>query len=157
MIDYWQLLSFVEEWICAAIPAVGFAILFNVPRRVLIYCAFLGGSAHVFRTLLIMLSMDKIFATFLTAAAIGFIGIYFAKKLKSHPKVFTIAAIIPMFPGIPAYRAMISVIEINNVGYSPVLNEQILTHFLQLSFLLGALATGLALPGLLFFRSRPMV
>lgn len=151
------LLSLIEEWVMAAIPAVGFAVLFNVPRFGLLYCALLGGTAHVIRTLLMSGSMDVVLATFITSVLVGYLGVIIAKKMRSHPKVFTIAAIIPMFPGLPAYRAMISVIETYNSGFSQVLAEQMSASFLQLGFQLGAIVVGLSLPRLLFKNNRPVV
>ena len=41
----------------SAIPAVGFAMLFNVPPRMLKYCAMGGALAHSLRTLLIHYGM----------------------------------------------------------------------------------------------------
>nr|WP_112910344.1 threonine/serine exporter family protein [Escherichia coli] len=34
------------DFFLAGIPAAGFAMVFNVPRRVLIRCALLGGTVH---------------------------------------------------------------------------------------------------------------
>ena len=41
-------LLLIDAWF-AWIPAVGFAIVFNVPRKMLIYCAIGGAFAHSFR------------------------------------------------------------------------------------------------------------
>ncbi len=41
----------------SSIPAVGFAMLFNVPPRMLKYCAMGGALAHSLRTLLIHYGM----------------------------------------------------------------------------------------------------
>ncbi len=150
-------LALAEEWLFAAIPAVGFAMLFNVPQKALKYCALLGGCGHVLRTLIFHLPADKAFATLVASVAVSCAGIVIGRRERWHPKIITIASIIPMFPGLPAYRAMISLIEIHSAGYTPLLNEQLISSFLQLAFQLGALAGGLALPGLLFFRSRPVV
>ncbi|HIF4822518.1 TPA: threonine/serine exporter family protein, partial [Serratia marcescens] len=77
--------------------------------------------------------------------------------LLAHPKVFTVAAVIPMFPGISAYTAMITVVEISHLGYSEALMETMITNFLKASFIVGALSIGLSLPGLWLYRKRPGV
>ena len=41
-----MLLNLLDDMFFAAIPAVGFAILFNVPRNALKYCAYLGALGH---------------------------------------------------------------------------------------------------------------
>ena len=51
MMDLLWLLAKDAFW--SAIPAVGFAMLFNVPPRMLKYCAMGGALAHSLRTLLI--------------------------------------------------------------------------------------------------------
>ena len=47
-----MLLNLLDDMFFAAIPAVGFAILFNVPRNALKYCAYLGALGHGSRTLM---------------------------------------------------------------------------------------------------------
>lgn len=85
------------------------------------------------------------------------IGINWSRWLLAHPKVFTVAAVIPMFPGISAYTAMISVVEISHLGYSEALMSTMVTNFLKASFIVGALSIGLSLPGLWLYRKRPGV
>ncbi len=151
------LLTLIDDMFFAAIPAVGFALIFNVPKNALKYCAVLGAIGHGFRTLLIHYDIPLVFATFFAAALIGFIGVHLAKHYLAHPKVFTVAAIIPMIPGVPAYRAMIAVVQIHHYGSSQELFAQMVDNFIQTGFLLGALVFGLALPGLLFYRQRPVI
>lgn len=75
----------------------------------------------------------------------------------AHPKAFTVAAIIPMIPGVHAYKAMISMVQIHHFGFSDALFEQMISSFINTSFILGAIVFGLALPGLLFYRQKPVV
>ena len=49
------LLNLLDDMLFAAIPAVGFALVFNVPPKALKYCAILGALGHVTRTLLLHL------------------------------------------------------------------------------------------------------
>ena len=63
------LLILLDDMFFAAIPAVGFALLFNVPQNALKYCALLGAFGHGFRKLLLLtLDMPLVFATFLAAS-----------------------------------------------------------------------------------------
>ncbi len=75
----------------------------------------------------------------------------------AHPKVFTVAAIIPMIPGVYAYKAMIAIVQINHYSYSEALLAQALEYFIKTGFILAALVFGLALPGQLFYRRKPVV
>ncbi|CAI1679644.1 threonine/serine exporter [Serratia proteamaculans] len=150
----WALL---QDMLLAAVPALGFAMVFNVPMRALRYCALLGAVGHGSRMLMMHAGMNIEWATFLAAILIGMIGIYWSRWLLAHPKVFTVAAVIPMFPGISAYTAMISVVEISHLGYSEALMATLMSNFLKACFIVGALSIGLSLPGLWLYRKRPGV
>ena len=130
------ILKLLDDMLFAAIPAVGFALVFNVPPKALKYCAILAALGHVTRTLLLHINSHRYLA---------------------HPKAFTVAAIIPMIPGVHAYKAMISMVQIHHFGFSDALFEQMISSFINTSFILGAIVFGLALPGLLFYRQKPVV
>lgn len=151
------LLLLLDDMFFAAIPAVGFALVFNVPPKALKYCALLGALGHVTRTVLMHNDVPIVFATLVGAALIGFIGVHLSHRYLAHPKVFTVAAIIPMIPGVQAYKAMIAIVQIHHYGFSNALFEQMIASFINTTFILGALVFGLALPGLLFYREKPVV
>ena len=96
-------------------------------------------------------------ATFFAATLVGLIGVHWSHRFLAHPKVFTVAALIPMVPGVFAYKAMIAMVEINHLGYSPELIATCMEIFLKAMFIIAGLAVGLAVPGLLFYRRRPIV
>ena len=151
------LLLLLDDMFFAAIPAVGFALVFNVPPKALKYCALLGALGHVTRTILMHNDVPIVFATLVGAALIGFIGVHLSHRYLAHPKVFTVAAIIPMIPCVQAYKAMIAIVQIHHYGFSNALFEQMIASFINTTFILGALVFGLALPGLLFYREKPVV
>ena len=151
------LLLLLDDMFFAAIPAVGFALVSNVTPKALKYCALLGALGHVTRTILMQSDVPIVFATLVGAALIGFIGVHLSHRYLAHPKVFTVAAIIPMIPGVQAYKAMIAIVQIHHYGFSNALFEQMIASFINTTFILGALVFGLALPGLLFYREKPVV
>ncbi|MFC0322808.1 threonine/serine exporter family protein [Gallibacterium melopsittaci] len=151
-------LTLLNDLFFTAIPAVGFALIFNVPTKALKYCASLGALGHCFRTILVSYChVPLVFGTFFAAALIGFIGVYLSQRFLAHPKVFTVAAIIPMIPGVYAYKAMIAIVQIAHYGYSEALLAQALEFFIKTGFILAAIVFGLASPGLLFYRSKPVI
>ena len=77
------LLNLLDDMLFAAIPAVGFALVFNVPPKALKYCAILGALGHVTRTLLLHFGVPIVFATFFATCVIGFIGVHFISSLFS--------------------------------------------------------------------------
>ncbi|MGR5558756.1 threonine/serine exporter family protein [Vibrio fortis] len=151
------LFGLANDMFFAAIPAVGFALVFNVPQRALVYCALGGAIGHGSRYLMMHFGVPIEWATFFAATLVGMIGVHWSHKLLAHPKVFTVAALIPMVPGVFAFKAMIAMVEINNMGYTPELVAMLMESFLKAMFIIAGLAIGLAVPGLLFYRRRPIV
>lgn len=151
------LLHLMDDMFFAAIPAVGFALVFNVPPKALKYCAILGALGHLTRTLLVQIHTPLVFATFFATCVIGFIGVHLSHRYLAHPKAFTVAAIIPMIPGVYAYKAMIAMVQLHHYGFSQARFGAMIDAFLSTGFVLGAIVFGLALPGLLFYRQKPVV
>ncbi|TDN59487.1 threonine/serine exporter [Scandinavium goeteborgense] len=155
IIDFLQAL--LQDMLLSAIPAVGFAMVFNVPHRALAWCALLGAIGHSSRMVTMLAGMNIEWATFIASMLVGSIGIQWSRWYLAHPKIFTVAAVIPMFPGISAYTAMISAVKISHVGYSNDLMMLLLENFLKATSIVGALSIGLSIPGLWLYRKRPRV
>jgi uncharacterized membrane protein YjjB (DUF3815 family) len=155
IVDFMQAL--MQDIILSAIPAVGFAMVFNVPQRALPWCALLGAIGHSSRFVMMSAGFNIEWATFLAAIVVGCIGIRWSRWYLAHPKIFTVAAVIPMFPGISAYTAMISAVKISHFGYSEEMMIALLSNFLKASSIVGALSVGLSIPGLWLYRKRPRV
>ncbi|MEX3021395.1 threonine/serine exporter [Kluyvera sp. STS39-E] len=151
------LLMLAQDMVLSAIPAVGFAMVFNVPQRALLWCALLGAIGHASRFIMMTAGFNIEWATFLAAMLVGSIGIQWSRWYLAHPKIFTVAAVIPMFPGISAYTAMISAVKISHFGYSEEMMITLLSNFLKASSIVGALSIGLSIPGLWLYRKRPRV
>jgi uncharacterized membrane protein YjjB (DUF3815 family) len=151
-------LGLLENMVLAAIPAVGFGLVFNVPRHALLYCALGGALGRGGRFLLMStLDMPLAWATLLAAATVSLIGVYVAQRMRAHTKVFTVAAMIPMIPGVPIFKALIAVATMQEKGATDELMATALQSGLTAAFVVAALAIGLAVPGLLFYRRRPVV
>ncbi|ORT48211.1 hypothetical protein ST37_18495 [Vibrio sp. qd031] len=151
------LLGLANDMLFAAIPAIGFALVFNVPQNALKYCAIGGALGHGSRFLMMHYGVPIEWATFFAATLVGLVGVKWSHRFLAHPKVFTVAALIPMVPGVFAFKAMIALVEINHLGYTPELLSSCLENFLKAMFIITGLAVGLAVPGLLFYRRKPIV
>ncbi len=152
------LIDLIDDALFSAVPAVGFAMVFNVPRRFLIHCAFTGAFAHALRTLLVHNGLAVEWATFSAAACIGFIAIIFAKRHLAPPLMLAVAASIPMLPGVFAFDTVIALIKLTAQSQvSHALTDAVITNALKTVFIVAALAGGLAMPQLLFFRTRPII
>lgn len=152
MIDLLQLVLIDAFW--SAIAALGFAMLFNVPRRMLIACAMAGAAGHAFRMLLMHFGMTIVPATLLGATLIGFIAEYSGRRWHAPPVIFAVAGAIPMVPGSFAYRAMLGAIRIStataDTGMAILVDAGI--NFVTTGLILAALGLGASMPQLLFRR-----
>ena len=144
----------------SALAALGFAVLFNVPVRTLPGCMVCGALGHMLRTVLISLGLGFELASLVGATAVGFIGTAFARRWETPAMVFTVSGVIPMIPGVFAFRAMLGVINlISALDAQAGLAALYETSFnaARTGLILGALAVGIAAPTLLFHRRRPAV
>lgn len=141
----------------ASIPAVGFAMVFNVPQKMLVYCAIGGALAHSLRFFLMHFGMPIEWATLIASGGMGFLGLYWSRKRLIPRPVFTVASVIPMIPGSFAFTTVVGIFELNTVGYSLELMQIVVENGLRTLFILGALSFGLALPSILIYRGRPIV
>jgi uncharacterized membrane protein YjjB (DUF3815 family) len=154
------ILLLLEDALWSAIAALGFAILFNVPRRCLPYAVLGGAVAHALRTFLInQFGLSVEFGTLIGAMLIGFWAKWCAQRLETPSLIFAVAGAIPMVPGFFAYSTMIGILQAaampaDTVG--PVLIEAAL-NAIRTGLILAALAVGIVSPTLLFLRQKPVV
>ena len=112
---------------------------YSMSPSALPWCALLGALGHGSRMVMMTAGFNIEWSTFMASLLVGCIGIQWSRWYLAHPKVFTVAAVIPMFPGISAYTAMISAVKSAILVYSEVLMITLLTNFLKASSIVGAL------------------
>ena len=152
------IINMLIESIFASIASVGFAMVFNVPRHTLIYCAVGGAITYITRTMFLHIGLGIEISTFLASTFIGIVALYWSRKYLIPRPVYTVASIIPMIPGTYAFSAMISLVDMNSHGITPELIEVFITSGLKAISILGAISFGLALPSLYFMRlNRPVI
>jgi uncharacterized membrane protein YjjB (DUF3815 family) len=151
------LLELLASAALAAIAAVGFGMLFNVPLPMLGWCALGGAIGRGGRLLMVKGGLSVPWATLFAAAGVSFLGVWVARRLRAHPKVVTVASVIPMVPGTTLYSTLLSIWAMEHSGPTEELVRAALRNGLDATFVVAALALGLAAPGLIFFRRRPVV
>ena len=90
------IIKMILEAIFASIASVGFAMVFNVPKHTLIYCAFGGAITYITRTIFLHLGLGIEISTFLASTFIGIIALYWSRKYLIPRPVYTVASIIPI-------------------------------------------------------------
>jgi uncharacterized membrane protein YjjB (DUF3815 family) len=144
----------------AGVAALGFAVLFNVPRRTLVGCALGGALGYAVRTLLVQFGVVGIeAATLLGATVVGFVGVKFGHYWRVPAPVFIVAGVIPLVPGYLAFRTMIDLLTLttNTPGVDQTLLLSAAVTSLKTLLTVAGIAAGVALPSLLLRRHRPMM
>ncbi len=100
----WTLL---QQGFWAFIATVGFAVLFNVPTRVLVFCGLTGAGGIMCRHALLDGGAHAVPATFCGALVVGLIGYVQARLFRMPRLIFTVTGIIPMIPGVPAFETVV--------------------------------------------------
>ncbi|MEK3973626.1 MULTISPECIES: threonine/serine exporter family protein [unclassified Psychrobacillus] len=104
-------MSFAAQGIISFIAAAAFGVIFNAPRKSLVYCGLVGMVGWLVFSLVRYLNDDPIIASFAGAFSIAFVAHIMAKKFKMPMIIFSVAGIIPLVPGGSAYNAMRNVVE----------------------------------------------
>ncbi|RXJ57665.1 threonine/serine exporter family protein [Candidatus Marinarcus aquaticus] len=152
------LTNFLLDAVFSAIPAVGFAMLFNVPKSALKFCALGGAITYSLRTLFLDAGISIEISTFLASLILGIIGVYWSRKYIVPRPIYTVASIIPLIPGTFAFNAMISLVDMNSHGVTPELIAMFIENGLKSISILSAISFGLALPSLYYIRyNRPII
>ena len=146
-----DVLLLIERCVWSGLAALGFAVLFNVPQRTLLAIFGLAAGGAAVKLALLGAAVNPVLASFLGAATIGTLAVPVAHWKHSPPAVFSIAAVIPMVPGMYAYRMMLGVIELTGaVGDAyPMILAQTVNNGVKTLFILMALAVGVGIPNLL--------
>jgi len=141
------------DGLLAAIAAIGFAVISNPPRNAIFVSAILAALGHSLRFYLIKSGLDISLSTFVAATFIGLLSMLFARIIRCPAEVFSFPSLLPMIPGMFAYRTILTLIRF--MQSTDVVKAQgfMLDFFhngLTTLFILLALVVGVSLP-ILFF------
>lgn len=99
-------LEISQDALFAAIAAIGFAAISRPPRRAYVYCALVAAAGHSLRYILMNshLQMPIVAASLCAAFAIGALSVIAAAHAKFPAETCLYPALLPMIPGIYAYK-----------------------------------------------------
>lgn len=145
-----SILQTIEQLTMAAIVAAGFAFLFTIPRGTHIATTLLGVLGIFVRLILTNNGWSMIGGTFAAASVIGLCSMWLSWRFHSPCVVFSLPAVIPMVPGVFAYRTMLGILEFIRVGVlDQALMVDIISNGLNTAVTFLCLAVGVSLPNLL--------
>lgn len=101
----------IVQLLTSFIASAAFGILFNVPKKSLIKCGFVGMIGWFFYIILVRYEYDAVVASLIAAFIIAVISQIFARMYKTPIIIFSVSGIIPLVPGGLAYDAMRKFVE----------------------------------------------
>lgn len=105
----------IADGLFAAVAAVGFAIISNPPRKALLICALLACIGHGTRYFLMHnagIMLDQVTASTIAGFVIGLLAVPFAMRIHCPAECFAFPSLLPMVPGMFAYKAIRDLINI---------------------------------------------
>jgi uncharacterized membrane protein YjjB (DUF3815 family) len=136
----------VSDVLLAGVATLGFAVLFNAPRRVLWLCAVAGGLALLTREGLLLLNASQNLATLAGGLVLGIVAELGARRYRVPALVFAVTGFIPLVPGALSYQTVLALLDGDYLLG--------LTNGLRTSLLAGALAIGIVTATALFRLPR---
>jgi len=147
----------IETIVLSIIITLGWTLMLTVPKRYILPCLLMTALGFGLKSALVHYDVNLILASFLGAMLASFVGVYFSQKYTLPPKALISPSVICMMPGIAAYKAMVSMVQIGYLGFSDALFNQMMTYLFEALFVTSGLVLGLSIPGILFYRRRPIV
>jgi uncharacterized membrane protein YjjB (DUF3815 family) len=145
------------------VAALGFVVLFSMPKRAMTSCFVLAAAGHALRTWLMASGYSGFesieIATMLAAATIGSVGAVLDRLHRVPTTLCMVCAAIPMVPGTYAFGTMINLLDLAGI-ISPggVDSSSALVaaseNGLKTALICGAISVGTTLPKLLLKWAR---
>lgn len=152
--EFWTSVAF--DGLFAAVAAIGFAVISNPPKKAVLIAALLGAIGHACRYYLLhQTPLDLTSSTLCAAFVIGMGSLFFAKIIHCPAEVFSFPSLLPMIPGMYAYKTILALIRFMKNDDPAVLQQLIVEIFqngLTALFVLFALVIGVSLPLFIFYK-----
>jgi uncharacterized membrane protein YjjP (DUF1212 family) len=141
----------LHQTLCGAIAAAGFGVLFNISFRSLPWCALTGGIALAVRTQCLGGGWNLEASSFAAALVVSFFVLVLRAKTDISQNALDVVGCIPMVPGSFAAKAILGMFALTSTDAAHA-TETLTTavqYTLRVTFTVGAIGTGLAIPTLL--------
>ncbi len=142
----------LENALWSGVAALGFGILFKIPKRLIITVFLLGFMGGGVKFIALDMDNNRPVSTFIASLSIGIIALLLAKRVAKPTVVFIIPAIIPMIPGYFAYQVVLNIhqfiFEHDLPSNQIYLNKIFYNGFMTL-IILFAISIGVSLPMLI--------
>ena len=109
--DWNIILAICGDALFAAVAAIGFGAVSHPARRAFKWIALLGALGHALRFVLMNNGVDIASSSFIAAFAIGMGSVWPSARERIPMTCLYIPALLPMIPGIYAYKSVLSLIR----------------------------------------------
>ena len=157
MVDVMMLLYILLKSVFAAVVALGFGLISNPPRRAISAILLTGFLGYLTRLMVIELAGGHIFvACFVSAMVMGLCGLAFGRLTRTPSTVVYIPALLPMIPGMYAYKAIFALLHYMQhieLADKTIYFDQFFTNISYAVGILIALAFGSIMPMFIFTKT----
>lgn len=101
-------MSSFYAFLFAAVGTLGYAITYNIPKKLLPLAAFTGGAGWLVFS---CFPTHPIYGCFFAALTVGILSEIFARKFKDAATLFILPGILPLVPGARMYRMTLALLE----------------------------------------------
>ena len=142
-----MIIELLQDALFAALAAIGFSAISNPPRRVYAYCATIAALGHALRfSLMHWADMHIALASFCAAFLIGILAVLTSPHAKIPAETSIYPALLPMIPGIFAYKTFAALIMCVYYGgesdfqhyFYLFANNGLTTFFILMALVVGA-------------------
>ena len=150
-------LFILSKALFASVTALGFGLISNPPRRALaavVLTAFLGYFTRA--TMLDFGHLHIFISCFVSALVMGSCGLIFGRLTRTPATVIYIPALLPMIPGMYAYKAIFAMLKYMNhieMVDNAIYIDQFVVNFTYVLGILLTLAIGSIMPMFVFTKT----
>lgn len=152
--EFW--VSVLSDGLFAAIASIGFAVISNPPKRAVAIAALLAAIGHACRFYLLHHTpLDLTSSSLIAAFTIGLLSIPAARLIHCPAEVFSFPALLPMIPGMYAYKTILALIRFmksDDATISQQLIVEIFRNGFTALFVMSALVIGVSLAMFIFYK-----
>ncbi len=149
--------NYIEYSVAAAISAIGFSMIFNIPKRLLWIVALGGMIAICTRNLLslgessgnIGLDLGPTIGSLAGSVLISILSTRAMHKLHTPHHCISIPSVIPMIPGVLMYRALFAFIDMHGIIGEVTVG---MNNAIRASLIILCISIGVAIPNIFFRR-----
>ena len=140
-----NLLAVLVDMLFAACASFGFGYVARPPFKALFFICILAAFGHAFRFMLVTFFDFEMLAvaTFMASFLVGILGLFVSKFYKTPLEVITFPALLPMIPGVYAYKSILLLFEFLNAS-DVAQQSKFLTEFFHQIFITLSVTFALA-------------